>query len=56
VKKKKTVAVVEVKTDAGRKARQEARATIGTPKPARAITERQDRNKKVKHKKKAVEE
>jgi hypothetical protein len=43
--------VVTVPVDAGRKARQEARALVGAPKPARPLEERQAPTRKPKHKK-----
>ncbi len=50
-KAKKKTNVVEIKGDAGKKARREARVLVGTPKPARALEERQAPTRKPKHKK-----
>lgn len=47
--KKKTI--VEIKSDPGKKARREARATVGIVKPARVVEERQSERRKPKHKK-----
>ena len=43
--------VVEIKEDSGKKARREARATVGIVKPARVVEERQSVRRKPKHKK-----
>jgi len=43
--------VVTIPVDAGRKARQEARAIVGAPKPARPLEERQAPKRRPKHKK-----
>ena len=48
--------VIEIKTDAGKKARRAARAVVGIVKPARVVEERQSENRKVKHKKGIPEE
>lgn len=52
-KKKLTV---EIKGDAGKKARREARAVVGIVKPARVVEERQSVRRKPKHKKPAGDE
>lgn len=52
-KKKLTV---EIKGDAGKKARREARAAVGIVKPARVVEERQSDHRKPKHKKALSEE
>lgn len=48
--------VIEIKTDAGKKARRAARAVVGIVKPARVVDERQSENRKPKHKKGPSEE
>ena len=53
--KKKNV-VIEIKIDAGKKARRTARAVVGIVKPGRVVEERQDENKKPKHKKPILDE
>ncbi len=42
---------VEIKGDAGKKARREARAAVGIVKPSRVVEERQSTRRKPKHKK-----
>jgi hypothetical protein len=49
--KKKGPVIIEIKGDAGKKARREARVLVGIPKPARPLEERQAPEKKPKHKK-----
>ncbi|BDC48153.1 hypothetical protein F183_A04690 [Bryobacterales bacterium F-183] len=51
---KKKATVVEIKTDSGKKARTQARATVGIVKPSRPLEERQAPERKPKHKKPIV--
>ncbi len=48
--------VVEIKGDAGKKARREARVAVGIVKPARVVEERQSERRKPKHKKPVADE
>lgn len=48
--------IVEIKGDAGKKARREARAAVGIVKPARVVDERQSTSRKPKHKAKLKED
>ena len=43
--------VIEIKSDAGKKARRAAREAVGIVKPARVVEERQSERRKPKHKK-----
>ena len=47
---------VEIKVDAGKKARRAARVAVGIVKPARVVEERQSERRKPKHKKGLAEE
>ena len=50
MKDKKKPLIVEIKNDAGKKARREARAVVGAPKPSRPLADRTT-PKKPKYKK-----
>ncbi len=50
MKEKKKPLIVEIKDDPGKKARREARAIVGAPKPSRALADRTT-PKKPKYKK-----